>query len=178
MLCLAALPKGVTLMKIYVDFMRYLLNHTKKYFVEHVLQGESEWRKYFPSMKVVIAHPNGWGINEQDFLRRAAVSAGYAELWNAPSQIRFVSEAEASVHFCIHHMDIGSSMDVSFCFATVAPMFNVIAKPGVAFVVCDAGGSTVDTTVYGVKANAPLLELEEKKASDCRVSHQLVVLIR
>jgi len=43
----------------------------------------------------------------------------------------------------------------------------VSAKPGTTFAVCDAGGSTVDTTVYGVKAKVPLLNLEEKKASDC-----------
>lgn len=115
-------------MKIYVDFMRYLLKHTKKYFEEHVLQGKSEWERYSPSMKVVIAHPNGWGINEQDFLRRAAVYAGYATARNAPSQIQFVSEAEASVHFCIHHMDIDSSMNVSCCFTAAALILSSVHK--------------------------------------------------
>jgi molecular chaperone DnaK (HSP70) len=149
-LAIEALPNGVTLMKIYVDFMCYLLKHTKTFFEEHVSQGKSVWEQYFPSMKVVIAHPNGWNVNEQDFLRRAAVTAGYVTSRNASSQIQFVSEAEASVHFCILHMNKYSAM-----------------KPGVAFVVCDAGGSTVDMTVYGVKFKAPRLELEEKGASDC-----------
>jgi hypothetical protein len=35
------------------------------------------------------------------------------------------------------------------------------------FVVCDAGGSTVDTTVYTVDAVNPHLQLKEKKASAC-----------
>lgn len=110
----ADFPNGITLMKIYVDFLRYLLKHTKEYFGTHILQGQSEWSRHSPSMDVVIAHPNGWGVKEQDFLRRAAVTAGYATAENASSQIKFVSEAEASVHFCIFHMDIDSKMDVSF----------------------------------------------------------------
>lgn len=35
-------------------------------------------------------------------------------------------------------------------------------------VVCDAGGSTVDTTVYTVTAVEPMLELEEMKSSACK----------
>jgi hypothetical protein len=46
------------------------------------------------------------------------------------------------------------------------------------FVVCDAGGSTVDTTVYGVKVKTPQLDLEEKKASDCESSHRLIMILR
>jgi hypothetical protein len=108
------LPSGITIMKIYVDFMRHLLKHTKQFFEMHVLQGKEEWRRYFPSMEIVIAHPNGWGLYEQDFLRRAAVAAGYATSQNAISQIKFVSEAEASVHFCLFQLDLHSTMNVSF----------------------------------------------------------------
>ena len=64
-------------------------------------------------MDVVIAHPNGWGLKEQDFLRKAAVAAGYATSQNAQSQIKFVTEAEASVHFCILQLDLNSTMNVS-----------------------------------------------------------------
>ncbi|KAF8736985.1 ATP binding, partial [Rhizoctonia solani] len=39
--------------------------------------------------------------------------------------------------------------------------------PDTTFIVCDAGGSTIDTTAYCVKTASPLLELEEKKASAC-----------
>jgi hypothetical protein len=63
-------------------------------------------------MEVVIAHPNGWGIREQTFLRAAAVDAGFASASAAPSKIRFVTEAEASVHFCIYHTNLGSRLQV------------------------------------------------------------------
>jgi hypothetical protein len=125
----ADLPNDITLMKIYVDFLRYLLKHTKEYFESHILQGESEWSRHSPSMDVVIAHPNGWGVKEQDFLRKAAVTAGYATAENSPSQIKFVSEAEASVHFCIFHMDIDSKMNVSFYLTTLTSTSMVFASP-------------------------------------------------
>jgi hypothetical protein len=115
-------------MKIYVDFMRHLLKHTKQFFETHVLQGQEEWRRHSPSMDVVFAHPNGWGINEQDFLRRAAITAGYATLQNAISQIKFVSEAEASVHFSIFQLNLNSAMNVSFCLTIAGLMFNCIRK--------------------------------------------------
>jgi hypothetical protein len=63
-------------------------------------------------MEVVIAHPNGWGIREQAFLRTAAVNAGFAAPDKASSKIRFVTEAEASVHYCIHHTNLGSRLQV------------------------------------------------------------------
>lgn len=39
---------------------------------------------------------------------------------------------------------------------------------GTKFIVCDAGGSTVDTTAYTVKQRPPHLVLEETKASGCK----------
>ncbi|CAE6537653.1 unnamed protein product [Rhizoctonia solani] len=101
-------------------------------------------------MEVVIAHPNGWGIREQAFLRSAAVAAGFSTAEQAPSKVRFATEAEASVHFCIHHSNLGN-----------------VLQPGMNFAVCDAGGSTVDTTLYSVVSVRPVLKLAEKRASAC-----------
>ncbi|KAF8695760.1 ATP binding, partial [Rhizoctonia solani] len=101
-------------------------------------------------MEVVLAHPNGWGIREQTFLRKVATDAGLSVPEKAQRNIRFLSEAEASVHFCIHHTNLGNRL-----------------QPGTHFAVCDAGGSTVDTTLYSVVSLHPLLKLEEKRASAC-----------
>ncbi|KAJ1303450.1 hypothetical protein OPQ81_011639 [Rhizoctonia solani] len=144
------LPHGVTLRQIYSDFLGYLLKHTRAFFEDRILDGKQIWERYSPTMEVVIAHPNGWGIREQAFLRSAAVSAGFATADLAPAKVRFVTEAEASVHFCIHHTNLGT-----------------VLQPGTNFVVCDAGGSTVDTTLYSVKSARPILKLEEKRASAC-----------
>ncbi|KAF8755230.1 ATP binding [Rhizoctonia solani] len=143
-----ALPPGVNLGQIYADFLRYLLKYTQEYFEDRILDGKSIWERYSPNMEVVIAHPNGWGLREQTFLRKAAVDAGVSAHEQAQKNIRFLTEAEASVHFCIHHTNLGDRL-----------------KPGTNFVVCDAGGSTVDTTIYSVTSAHPVLKLEEKRAS-------------
>ncbi|KAF8594081.1 hypothetical protein BDV93DRAFT_516060 [Ceratobasidium sp. AG-I] len=144
------LPPGVSLRQIYAEFLGYLLQHTKSFFEDRILDGEQIWTQYQPKMEFVIAHPNGWGIREQAFLHAAAVEARFADMGSAPSKIRFVTEAEASVHFCIYHTNLGERL-----------------KAGMDFVVCDAGGSTVDTTVYSVASARPVLKLEEKRASAC-----------
>ncbi|KAG9126354.1 hypothetical protein FRC07_003747 [Ceratobasidium sp. 392] len=146
---LDALPNGVSLRQIYTDFLRYLFKHTRTFFEDRIVDGRLIWENYRSRMEVVIAHPNGWGIREQAFLRAVAVDAGLA-LASSSHKIRFVTEAEASVHFCIYHTNLGNRL-----------------QNGTKFAVCDAGGSTVDTTVYSVVAARPVLKLEEARASAC-----------
>lgn len=108
-----ALPSGVPLRQVYSDFLRYLLEQTQQFFEDRVLDGTSIWRRYYPDLEVVIAHPNGYGTREQAFLRSAAVAAGITTQDRAQSQIRFVTEAEASVCFCLHHTNLKSRIQVS-----------------------------------------------------------------
>lgn len=109
----SALPTGVTISQIYADFLGYLLRHTQAYFEDHILDGPRIWKTYAPTLEVVIAHPNGWGIREQAFLRLAAVEAGFTKAVDADTKVHFVSEAEASVHFCMFHTNLGEQLKVS-----------------------------------------------------------------
>ncbi|KAB5593090.1 Heat shock protein HSP70 [Ceratobasidium theobromae] len=147
---LDALPVGVSRLQIYTDFLKYLLKHTKAYFEDRIVDGRHIWEKYRESTQFIIAHPNGWGTREQKFLRTAAVKAELTTEATARANIRFVTEAEASVHFCMHHTNLGSRL-----------------QPGMKFGVSDAGGSTVDTTIYTVISARPPLKLEEARASAC-----------
>ncbi|CAE6433902.1 unnamed protein product [Rhizoctonia solani] len=147
---LDALPPGVSVKQIYSDFLRYLLLHTRERFEEVISDGKTIWESYSNDMDVIIAHPNGWGIREQAFMRNAAVLAGFTTTEKANQQIRFVTEAEASVHFCMHYTSLRSCLET-----------------GINFIVCDAGGSTVDTTFYTVSSARPKLQLDEKGASAC-----------
>ncbi|KAL5634436.1 hypothetical protein ACGC1H_002480 [Rhizoctonia solani] len=144
------LPVGVTLLTIYTDFMVYLLNHTKDFFESRIINGQKIWEDHHQDMTIVLTHPNGWGLKETAFLRLAAIAAHYVPSSKAISHIRFVSEAEASIHFCMFHSDLHNRL-----------------KPNSTFVLCDAGESTTDLTVYSVKTASPILELEEKKAPVC-----------
>ncbi|CAE6451836.1 unnamed protein product [Rhizoctonia solani] len=101
-------------------------------------------------MEVILGHPNGWSAREQSFLRNAAVECG---VFNTPQatiakNIKFVTEAEASVHYCIQHSNLSAQV-----------------KVGSRFAVCDAGGSTVDTTLYSVTSAHPDLRLKEVRES-------------
>jgi hypothetical protein len=95
--------------------MRYLLTHTRSFFEERVIAGDNVWDSYFPSAEIILTHPNGWGLREQDFLRKAAIHAGLIHPESETAQIRFLSEAEASVHFCMFHANLGAQwLKVSF----------------------------------------------------------------
>ncbi|KAG8775337.1 hypothetical protein FRC12_001542 [Ceratobasidium sp. 428] len=144
------LPDGVSLGQIYSDFLGYLLKHTQAFFEARITDGKMLWESYQHKTEIVIAHPNGWGIREQTFLRTAAVDAGITTNSLSRSRIQFVTEAEASVHFCIYHTNLGNRL-----------------QAGTKFAVCDAGGSTVDTTVYSVTAARPALRIQETTASAC-----------
>ncbi|KAF8755016.1 ATP binding [Rhizoctonia solani] len=162
------LPPGVTLRQIYSDFLGYLLKHTRSFFEDRILDGKQIWSRYSPTMEVVIAHPNGWGIREQAFLRSAAVAAGFATTDQAPTKVRFVTEAEASVHFCIHHTNLVRFLRCVVPDLIVLPQLSAgRIQPGTNFAVCDAGGSTVDTTLYSVTSMRPILKLKEERASAC-----------
>lgn len=152
---------------IYTDFLRYLLQHTQFYFEKYVVGGEKEWKENSPNMLVVLCHPNGWSTREQHFLRQALhnVGAGYRSC-----KINFVTEAEASVHFCMLHSSLSSSLQV--CETSGVNILNSdhgrLIQADTNLIVCDAGGSTIDTTAYYVEQTAPTLKLRESKASACR----------
>ena len=74
--------------------------------MNRVIDGARVWEAHFPSADVVIAHPNGWGLREQEFMRRAAVAAGIVLQSEASSRIFFVTEGEASVHYCMFHANL------------------------------------------------------------------------
>jgi hypothetical protein len=109
----SALPIGVPISQVYADFLQYLLQHTQQFFEDHILDGKSIWTTYKPTMDVIIAHPNGWGVLEQTFLRTAAVAAGFTSIEQASNQVHFVTEAEASAHFCTHYTTLRSQLKVT-----------------------------------------------------------------
>ena len=52
----------------------------------------------------VLSHPNGWEGLQQSKMRQAAVTAGLVpDTRDGHSRIRFVTEGEASLNFCINN---------------------------------------------------------------------------
>ena len=107
-----ALPQGVAVETIYSDFLRYLLKNTRAFFVARTPNGATIWQQLIDGADFIIAHPNAWGLREQHVLRRAAIRADCVPVAHADSRIHFVSEGEASIHFCIVHGKLASKLKV------------------------------------------------------------------
>ena len=107
-----ALPQGVAVETIYSDFLRYVLKNTRAFFETRTPNGATIWQQLIDDADIIIAHPNAWGLREQHVLRRAAIRADCVPVARADSRIRFVSEGEASVHFCIVHGKLATKLKV------------------------------------------------------------------
>jgi hypothetical protein len=112
---LSPLPPGVTIEKIYVDFFTYVYQHTQKFFEEREFQGRLIWQRLKEEHRIefVIAHPNGWTLTEQVFLRKVATNSGFVSEEDTSFMVHLVAEAEASVHFMILHGGLEKSLQVS-----------------------------------------------------------------
>jgi hypothetical protein len=155
------LPTGVSLKKVYADFLKYMYERTHEFFIGNMPAGSRVWDRLQSDIVVVLATPNGWDSAQQAFLRGASIQAGFVKESDADARLDFVTEGEASVHYALAHSQS-----------------NTWLKPGILFAVTDAGGSTVDSTLYECKALKPKLVLEEVCASECvQVSRVLLAFL-
>ncbi|KAG8804321.1 hypothetical protein FRC16_009534 [Serendipita sp. 398] len=143
------LPTGVPLIKVYADFIRYIYRCTKEFFVNNIPNGLNIWNRLENWMPLIFCTPNGWDMSEQSFLLNAAVASGIVTLRQAEERLWFVTEGEASVHYSLAHTPTAEWL-----------------KPDTIFAVTDAGGSTVDSTLYRCRSTSPLA-LEEVCSSAC-----------
>jgi len=96
------LPKGKTAIDVFADFLRYLYKCAQQYIEETHPNGVNLWENLRPTSEFILTHPNGWEGAQQGMMRRAAVTAGLIPDGPAgQSRLSFVTEGEASLHFCI-----------------------------------------------------------------------------
>lgn len=147
------LPRGVTLKKVYKHWLKYLWDHAQDFFKNNTVDGERIWARLGGSCYIVLATPNGWDTTQQGFLKQAVIDAGIVDKDQTEDRLLFVTEGEASVHYALHYSQSRSWMNQGSMFA-----------------VTDAGGSTVDSTLYRCKSIMPKLVLEEVTGSECGMS--------
>jgi hypothetical protein len=101
---LPPLPRNKTAVDILADFLRYLFQCTKNFIIESHLPGGAEfWKSFGDRIDYVLSHPNGWEGREQSSYRRAALLAGLVgNEEEGHERISFVTEGEASLHYCIN----------------------------------------------------------------------------
>ncbi|KZT03735.1 uncharacterized protein LAESUDRAFT_659042 [Laetiporus sulphureus 93-53] len=157
---LPMLPPSKTVVQILADFMRYLYKCAKEYISqEHpigrrLLQSQSD-------VEYVLAHPNGWGGSQQAKMRRAAVFAGLIpDSDDGQSRIHFVTEGEASLHYCLTNGLAGDAV-----------------QTGSQLMIVDAGGGTVDLSTYRITSTIPAKAVEST-APDCVMQGSTFVNVR
>jgi hypothetical protein len=94
------LPPGKTAVAVFADFLGYLYKCTREYIEDQ--QGRNRWLSLGQRIDFVLSHPNGWEGAQQSQMRRAAVLAGLIPGDpKSESRLKFVTEGEASLHFCV-----------------------------------------------------------------------------
>ncbi|KAM6497412.1 hypothetical protein JOM56_007885 [Amanita muscaria] len=137
---LRSFPKNKTPFQVFGDFLRYLFQSTKKYIMGSELWS---WDSVERNTYFVLSHPNGWEGKQQSQMRKAAIAAGLVDESEASERVSFVSEGEASLHFCLNtnpnlhneHDGIlvvdcgGGTIDVSAYSQTTKGIFKEITAP-------------------------------------------------
>jgi hypothetical protein len=99
---LPALPRTKTVVDVFADFLCYLFHCAKRYITGFYPNGGALWTGLEDDMEFVLTHPNGWEGEQQHKMRLAAIKAGLIPNTTAGRRrLQFVTEGEASLHFCI-----------------------------------------------------------------------------
>jgi hypothetical protein len=99
---LPQLPPNKTAVNILADFLHYLFDCSKNFLQETHANGETLWNSMENSVDIILSHPNGWQGAQQSEMRRAAIIGGLVpDSPEGHERIHFVTEGEASLHFCL-----------------------------------------------------------------------------
>ncbi|KAJ3815434.1 hypothetical protein F5876DRAFT_85802 [Lentinula aff. lateritia] len=146
-----SLPPDKSVIDVFADFLRYLFLCCRTFIEETLLpDGKSFWESVKDRIVFVLSHPNGWEGRQQSSMRRAVVLAGLApDSPEGQNRILFVTEGEASLHFCINNgLTVQSTQE----------------HEGI--IIVDAGGGTIDLSAYSV-SNTDTNAFEEISRSEC-----------
>ncbi|KAK0448943.1 uncharacterized protein EV420DRAFT_1275606 [Desarmillaria tabescens] len=127
---ISPLPPGKNVVTLFADFYAYLFECAKTFIQQTHPSGATFWSSVEDSIEFILSHPNGWEGAQQEQMRKAAVQGGLVSNDAKNTRVHFVTEGEASLHFCIQK---GLSSHV---------------KKGEGVIIVDAGGGTVDISSY------------------------------
>ena len=146
---LPPLPTGKSATDVFTDFTRYLFQCAKSYIQTH--HPAFLWLASEDSIHYIFTHPNGWEGVPQQIYRRAIERAGLVPSTpEGRSRVHMLSEGEASFHFCM----------ASF------PKAETVSQAGSqGVVIVDAGGGTIDVSMYSVTSNP--ISCEEIAPAEC-----------
>ncbi|KAK0434111.1 hypothetical protein EV421DRAFT_1717855 [Armillaria borealis] len=142
---------------LFSDFYKYLYDCASSAICTTGCLSESSWEEIAHDIHFILAHPNGWEGKEQAMLRDAMVKAQLIpDDDEGHAHVSFVTEGEASLHFCL---------------AQGIPMSTPI-KEGI--VIVDAGSGTIDISTYTRLGNTKK-SFEEISVLQCRLAGSIFV---
>jgi hypothetical protein len=122
---LPPLPENKSVVDLFGDYMRYLYNCAKTYIQDTHEDDNELWASVEQQIEYVLTHPNGWEGAQQEQLRKAAIIAGLVPDARAGcSRVHFVTEGEASLHFCIQNGLGTQALKVRHCYPLVTIQAN------------------------------------------------------
>ncbi|PPQ65722.1 hypothetical protein CVT26_000339 [Gymnopilus dilepis] len=132
------LPPSKTVLDVFADFMKYLFECASSYIQDTHANAAALWNSVKNEISFILSHPNGWVSTQQNALRKAAVLAGLIpDNVAGHARLSFVTEGEASLHFCNGYGLLAGAMN---------------KNEGV--VIVNAGNGTIDVSSYSMGAEA------------------------
>ncbi|KJA18947.1 hypothetical protein HYPSUDRAFT_913356 [Hypholoma sublateritium FD-334 SS-4] len=148
---ISPLPYGISVDKVLENFLAYIKSNLQQFIVNAQVKGQTTWNSLSPSMDVILTIPNGWDGKVQHRMRNAAIHAQLVSP-DGGKRVRFLSEGEAAIHYCLDYAKISDQVSVG----------NIV-------IVCDTGGGTTDIGIYRVKNLSPT-SLEEIASPSCLIA--------
>ncbi|KAG8768710.1 hypothetical protein FRC15_005016, partial [Serendipita sp. 397] len=128
----------------YVDFIKYLVDNTQRYFEAINPNGSALWSRLRPGIEVIFTIPDSCDSSQQAFIRMVAAMAVLAETPRMGAVLKIITEGEASAYYALAQRPS-----------------QLRSSNGGTFAVVDAGEALVGITGYRVRSLGPRLEIED-----------------
>ena len=145
------LPLNKTVVDVFTDFLTYLLECASSYIQDTHANGARLWESVKDELYFVLSHPDAWEGAQQVKICKAAVLAKLIpDTTVSHAHLSFVTEGEASLHFAMQN---GLPMGMM--------------KDGEGVVIVNAGGGTIDISLYSKNIREANNRFEEVAAPQC-----------
>ncbi|KAN0086227.1 hypothetical protein V8E55_007361 [Tylopilus felleus] len=158
---LPPLPPGKSAVDVLTDFIKYLFDCCKTYLLER--HPELTWSSLEHSIEYILTYPGGWG--EQRHLYHQAIERTglVSSVPEEQSRVHLLTDGQGGLHFCIAQLLNGE-------------VVNSTVPQGV--VVIDAGGGTIDLSMYSITMASNRISCEEIAPAECRLQGSIFVTCR
>ncbi|KAH8114842.1 actin-like ATPase domain-containing protein [Phellopilus nigrolimitatus] len=149
---LPSLPPGKKAIDLIVDFLSCMWEYAKEE-ITRAIGAVAD----LDSADVWLTVPAAWDAKGCEIMREAAISAGLVQQFSATDRnwaerLHIITEPEAAAVHCAHLTNLHQ------------------LKPSQNFMICDAGGGTVDLAIYkiiGELANLEIAEVCARSGANC-----------